>query len=100
MKLIELFLLPEEAANEQEVIKKTSQKLSVSNVDFSYRIARRSIDARSRAVKVRLVVEVFFKGENINEIDSEHHFQQVSKSNPVIVVGCGPAGMFAALRLI
>ncbi|MFI5220588.1 MAG: NAD(P)/FAD-dependent oxidoreductase [Bacteroidia bacterium] len=100
MKQTELFLLPEEAANEQEIKKKISQKLSVAHADFSFRITRRSIDARSRTIKIRLAIEVFFKGENISEVKSKKSIQEVSKSKPVIVVGCGPAGMFAALRLI
>lgn len=99
MHSIELFLLPEEAANEPEVKRKISQKLSVSS-GFTFRIIKRSIDARSSTVKIRLVVEVFNTGERFPEQNLSREYKNVSDSKPVLIIGCGPAGMFAALRLI
>ncbi|MEP7168552.1 MAG: FAD-dependent protein [Bacteroidota bacterium] len=97
MKLAELFLLPEEAANEQEVKRKIFQK----EKNFSsYRIIKRSIDARSSTVKIRLLVEVFNSNEIIPEQTFSRDYKNVSHSKPVLIIGCGPAGMFAALRLI
>src|SRR6185436_15204597 len=97
MTIIELFLLPEEAANEQEVTRKIFQK----EKNFSsYRILKRSIDARSSTVKIRLLVEVFDAGEKIPEQNFSRGYKNVSHSKPVLIIGCGPAGMFAALRLI
>ena len=64
---------------------------------------RRSIDARNRNIKFNLRVRVYAKGEK----PAEHHpkfekreFQDVSKKEHVVIVGAGPAGLFAALRLI
>ncbi|HKR07033.1 MAG TPA: FAD-binding protein [Bacteroidia bacterium] len=97
MKLLELFLLPEEAANEQEVKRKIFQK----EKNFSsYRIIKRSIDARSSTVKIRLLTEVFNAEEKIPEQNFSRDYKNVSNANPVLIIGCGPAGMFAALRLI
>jgi uncharacterized protein len=97
MKLLELFLLPEEAANEQEVKRKIFQK----EKNFSsYRIIKRSIDARSSTVKIRLLAEVFNAGEKIPEQNFSRDYKNVSNAKPVLIIGCGPAGMFAALRLI
>lgn len=99
MKNIELFLLPEEAAKE-EVIKQRISKLGFSPNDFGFRLIKRSIDARSSIPKIRLQLEVFSKTESIPENKIQRNFQNVSNSQPVLIIGCGPAGMFAALRLI
>lgn len=64
---------------------------------------RRSIDARNRNIKFNLRLRVYEKTEK----PEPHHpkfqpreFQDVSKSKHVVIVGAGPAGLFAALRLI
>ncbi|TNF24178.1 MAG: FAD-binding protein [Bacteroidetes bacterium] len=64
---------------------------------------RRSIDARNRSIKFNLSVRVYAKGEKLEP----HHpkfeprqFQDVSNAEHVVIVGAGPAGLFAALRLI
>ena len=64
------------------------------------RVRRRSIDARQRTIFVNLTVEAF-----IHELPPETDFPQidypdVEKGHQVIVVGAGPGGLFAALRLI
>ena len=66
----------------------------------SLRILRRSIDARQRTIFVNLKVRAY-----INEMpaDDEYrvtHYPDVSDAPQVIVVGAGPGGLFAALRLI
>ncbi|MCM1449576.1 MAG: FAD-binding protein [Clostridiales bacterium] len=66
-----------------------------------YRITRRSIDARQRRVMVNLAVNVYIDqpvpdGPEYNDI----LYPDVHEAQPVIVVGAGPAGLFAALRLI
>ena len=63
-------------------------------------VIKRSIDARQRKVFFQMQVRVF-----INELPQEQkiepfRYQDVSQKAPVIVVGAGPAGLFAALRLI
>lgn len=64
------------------------------------RIRRRSIDARQRTIFVNLTVEVFVN-EMPPRLDYEPiDYPDVRKAPRVIVVGAGPAGLFAALRLI
>ncbi len=64
---------------------------------------RRSVDARNRKIKFNLRVRIYEKGE---EISTQHpkfakrQFQDVSKAEHVVIVGSGPAGLFAALQLI
>lgn len=97
---IELFLLPQVAATEWEVKRKISEKLSVGVNDFSFQIIKRSIDARSSVVKIRLLVQVFLQGEKITQQTFTRNYKNVSNAKPVLIIGCGPAGLFAALRLI
>ena len=65
-------------------------------------IRRRSIDARQKHVKIRMLADVFVDEEPQSEFNIENKFQyqNVSENPAAIIVGCGPAGMFAALRLI
>ena len=63
------------------------------------RVVKRSIDARSRAVKVNLTVQLFIDEE---PMPPPIHFDypDVTHGTDVVVVGSGPAGLFCALRLI
>ena len=66
----------------------------------SVRVLRRSIDARSRNIVYRYRVAAYLEGEVPQETVSYMQVRDVSAAAPVIVVGAGPAGLFAALRLI
>ena len=63
------------------------------------RIVRRSIDARGRSVRVNLGFEVYVDGEQ-RPPEIRFDYPDVNHRTPVVVVGSGPAGLFAALRLI
>ena len=65
---------------------------------LKYRIMRRSIDARND-ILYRYRVEVYKPDEVMPEYVLEE-YKDVSSAEPVIIVGAGPAGMFAALRLL
>ena len=101
MRLIEIALLPQEAASETAIKNTLKKQLQLSTTDVVfYEIKKRSVDARGRQVKIRLQLTY-----SINEALAPLHFekrklQNVSNAFPVVVIGCGPAGMFAALRLI
>lgn len=94
-------ILPEEAANEQALKKVVARESGISAGNIrAIRILRRSIDARQRTVFVNLKLRVF-----IDEVPDEAEYQtavypDVSAAKPVVVVGAGPGGLFAALRLI
>lgn len=64
------------------------------------RIRKRSLDARSRAVKVRLQTEVYLTREPPAEQPMLPRYQSADGAKQVVIVGCGPAGMFAALALL
>jgi len=101
IKELQLKLLPEEVANEQTLRGVVSRELGEQPENIhAIRILKRSIDARQRVIIINLTLRVFINetpdAPAYNSID----YQDVSKSKPVIIVGAGPAGLFAALRLI
>ena len=101
-QVIELVLLPALAAEEghlrTEIARATGQQVE----DISgFRLLRRAIDARARQPKVLLTLQVFI-GEPFQPAATEIvSFPDVSRADrQVLVVGAGPAGLFAALKLI
>ncbi|MDR2145743.1 MAG: FAD-binding protein [Tannerella sp.] len=98
IKEFQLRLLPEQTENEH-VLKEIVQR-ETGEAPVAVRVLKRSIDARQRTVYVNVTLRAF-----INEFPPENEYQtieykDVSGGKPVIVVGAGPAGLFAALRLI
>ena len=64
-------------------------------------ILKRSIDARQKAIKINLKVSVFFEGDPfVAHKIVLPDYKNVSQAQEVIVIGAGPAGLFAALQLI
>ena len=94
-KIIDLTLSPEEAFGDSFSL---NQKLDLPESDWYIKPIKRSVDARSRTVVVHLQVEAIKKPFN-PELPS-FKYQNVSNRAEVVVVGSGPAGLFAALRLI
>ena len=90
------------AATEKESIKLCSaRKLNIDvNSISDIKILKRSIDARSRNIKIHLKVIVFTKGEVAIPKNHQKEYKNVASATPIIIVGSGPAGLFAALRLI
>jgi len=98
MQTLQLSVRTEEAASDTFLKQKIASELRIKE-DFVFRIAKRSIDARRKPIKINLKIEVFLDGETIPEINTKE-YQNVTNGKPVIIVGFGPAGMFAALKLI
>ncbi len=64
-------------------------------------ILKRSIDARQKAIKINLKVLIFLNGETFTPQKIElPNYKNVTNAQEVIVIGAGPAGLFAALQLI
>lgn len=65
-----------------------------------FQITKRSVDARKRQVKVHLQVDVRDTPPEVEYVEYFQKAHDVRHANPVIIVGAGPAGLFAALRAI
>ena len=100
-KQIQLRLRPEEAYQTTLLRESIAQSLGVSQREITeFRIRRRSIDARQRRVMVNISADVYL-GEHAPQLDYEPvAYPNVEQGQRVIVVGAGPGGLFAALRLI
>lgn len=98
-----LFQVTPEIANNEAQLKSHIAKLeriSISDIQH-ISILKRSIDARQKAIKFNLKVAIYLKGEPfLNEIPQLPNYENISNAQEVIVVGAGPAGLFAALQLI
>ena len=94
-------VLPEQAANEQNIKSFISRDKGIdARTIKAIRVLKRSIDARQRTIFVNLKVRLY-----INELPQDDEFvrttyQNVEGKPQVIVVGAGPGGLFAGLRLI
>jgi uncharacterized FAD-dependent dehydrogenase len=93
---------PEVAANEDLLQQAVAKQLIISAKDIQKVVVlKRSIDARQIAVKINLKGQAFLQDENFIEKEMElPNYSNVSKAKEVIIVGAGPAGLFAALQLI
>lgn len=97
----QLRILPEIAVNEQRLKSYLAQEKGLNLRDIqATRILKRSIDARQRTIFINLKVRVY-----INELPKEDEYEhtvynKVEGKPQVVVVGAGPGGLFAALRLI
>ena len=64
-----------------------------------WRIRKRSIDARRAPVKLNLQIEFWLKGE-VKEKITSFTPKAVSDAVEVIIIGAGPAGLYAGLRAV
>ncbi|MDX9847950.1 MAG: FAD-binding protein [Tenuifilaceae bacterium] len=98
---ISIELSPAQASSQETIRFLAAKKLGAHPSKFGdIRITRKSIDARQGRVKVNMGLKVYNSNEKLTDDYPEFNYQVVSSKPEVIVVGAGPAGLFAALRLI
>lgn len=92
---------PEIAGNKQSLYHFVSKHSGISLSEIKHiQILKRSIDARQKSIKINLKVLVFVN-EDFTEIAIEKpDYKDVSKADPILIIGAGPAGLFAALKCI
>ena len=99
-KTVVLTLRPDVAADARRYEPLAARAAGVAEQDIALlRVVKRSIDARQRQPKIHLTLELYVDRE---PLPAPVHFDypQVGNRTEVVVVGSGPAGLFAALRLI
>jgi uncharacterized protein len=97
-----LQVTPEMAVNNHLIKEQVAKLIRVAVGDIKHiSILKRSIDARQKAIKINLKVAIYFQEDDfVEEKIQLPDYKKVSNSQEVIVVGAGPAGLFAALQLI
>lgn len=101
-KKITLRLKPEDAAEETRITKCIADHLGIKPSSLSgYQVQKKSIDARGKQIVYNLSLNAFID-EPFHQLPTHHfHFTSVDKSSTsVVIIGAGPAGLFAALKLI
>lgn len=97
-----LLNLSPSAATDDAAIRKIAGSLSgldPKNIT-RLRILKRSVDARKKNIRVNLMVEVFSGDDDPSPQIPPFKSQNVSNKTEILIAGAGPAGLFAALRLI
>ena len=94
-------VLPQVAANEQNLKAWLADEYGFDvRTCTAVRILKRSIDARQRTIFVNLKVRVYINEQPADDAYQHVEYGDVSDRPQVIVVGAGPGGLFAALRLV
>ncbi len=97
---ITLVLTPRQAADAKYYTSLAARRLGMPEQDIALvRVVKRSIDARQRQPKVNLSLEVYADREP-RPAPVHFDYPSVAGRTEVVIVGSGPAGLFAALRLI
>lgn len=102
IKEISLRVLPQVAASDRLIRQQLAGELSLAEIEIEgFCVIKRSIDARQRAVYINLTLRVYINEPVMQEdMIKPYDYPDVSSAKSVIVVGAGPGGLFAALRLI
>lgn len=98
---IQLIVTPEQAAKEVLLKEKAAEKLSVEADRINHiRIIRKSIDARTTPPRINLALEVYLDKNFPSNEKTDMGYKFVGNKPAVIIIGAGPAGLFAALKLL
>lgn len=101
IKELQLRILPEEAVNEQTLRRVVCRETGENSESVrTVRVLKRSIDARQRVIYVNVLLRIFINEDPIEGEFNTIEYKDVSDAKSVVVVGAGPGGLFAALRLI
>jgi len=101
-KQITLKISPADAAEDRQILSLIAQSIGIEPGSVSgFHRLKQSIDARSRQVWINLTVNAFVNESFLQRTISPILFQNVSNAKTkVVIIGAGPAGLFAALKLL
>lgn len=98
---IDIVLNPKQASDESFYMPILAQhlKIKIGRIN-GVQILRKSIDARRRDIKINMKFRVAVDEKLLPNSDQNFKYPNVKDNKKVVIVGAGPAGLFAALRLI
>ena len=100
IKTVQIQVSPEQAQKKVLLKKKVSNDFNINKVDIKHiEIIKRSIDARQRKIKINLKLDIYIN-QNFSELKDTKNYKKVKANKEVVIIGAGPAGLFAALQLI
>ena len=100
---IDIRVTPEVAHHPERLKQSLAEHIGIPVEELlEFKIIKRSIDARARQIKYQLRIAYFLRDESVIwPTQQPKEYQQVTDQDPkVLVIGSGPAGLFAALKLI
>ncbi|MBL7719211.1 MAG: NAD(P)/FAD-dependent oxidoreductase [Flavipsychrobacter sp.] len=101
IKHVTIMLTPEQAADERSIKRFLSLEVDIPVKRVTgFNIIKRSIDARARQPRIQIQAELFIDEPVREKVPFDPELKNVSNAPHVVIVGAGPAGIFAALRLI
>lgn len=100
-KEISIQVSPEVASNKNALYHFVSKKSGISFNEIRHvEILKRSIDARQKSIKINLKVQIFVNEDFEETPIKKPEYKDVTKAASILIIGAGPAGLFAALRCI
>ncbi len=101
IKNIQIQVSPETAAKKNLLKDNLAQKLNIIPKNIKHiEIIKKSIDARQKKTKINLIINVYINEKYIDKNQQITEYQDVTNKEEVLIIGAGPAGLFAALKLI
>ncbi|MFT5777675.1 MAG: putative FAD-dependent dehydrogenase [Crocinitomicaceae bacterium] len=96
---VQIQVTPEQAQDDDFLRRRLRTELNLGEKIFTFIVAKRSIDARKRQLKMNVSFDVYLEGEEPDQLNP-YIPQNVENAPKVAIIGAGPAGLFAALRAI
>ncbi len=99
---IQLQVAPQIAHSPEALLKEVSWQAGIAASDIRHiEVLKQSVDARQKAVKINLKLRLFIGEDFLGEVPFEQpSYPHVTNAQEIIIVGAGPAGLFAALQCI
>ena len=92
---------PADAADDSKILKVAASLSGVQPEEIKeIKLLKRSVDARKKNIRINLTVEILTGNDAKSKPIVPFDFKDISAKKEVIIIGSGPAGLFAALRLI